>query len=154
MKWVKVSLIKPEPFEKRELYVRRVMRKYRISRATAFRFIRQGYALIREYPKALPEGMDALQIAKRSAHYVLRKIYYAKDRPDLVKECTQSALVAIFLNADQIGTDVNKAYRSGYVGALDALKWWLLHADDAPLDERAIYDDLVDDGDIPPETED
>lgn len=105
--------------------VKSIMKHYKVSRAQAYVWLRQGYAVIRTYPKAMPSiPADKIKlIALRSARYVA-----ARQRDyDLVRECEQAALIAIWKDADKIGSDEARAYKAGRMAALAALRDWRVH---------------------------
>lgn len=103
--------------------VKEIMKHYKVSRATAHRWLRQGYAVLREYPATMPQGLstDTLRIiARRSAKYVAAR----QGDSDLIAECEQQALIEMWKDADAIGGDQSRAYKAGRFGALKALRAW------------------------------
>lgn len=101
-----------------------VVKHYGCSRAQAFRWLKQGYALVKPKLGRDMPAVDFKTIAHRSALYVC-----ARQRDiDLVHEAEQVALIALWKDAKRIGTDENKAYQAGRAAALNALKWWRTRA--------------------------
>lgn len=102
--------------------IKDIMRHYKVSRAQAYVYKRQGYAVIRSYPDHMPD-VDYRQIAQRTARYLGRKRFALHD-PDLMREMEQGALIKLWTEADQIGNDERKAYKAALNGAKDIIKQW------------------------------
>ena len=75
-----------------------VMQHYHVPGRTARRYLMQGYAIVREYPNAMPNKVDCLAIAKRSAKYVLGR----QGDVDLLHEGEQSCLIQLWKQAEAI----------------------------------------------------
>lgn len=108
------------------------MKTYKVSRRTAFNWITRGYATVKVYPKDMPE-VDYRAIARRSAIYVAGR----KGDIDLLHECEQAALIALWSNAESIAKATKPeamAHEIARHHCLNALAWWKRHTG-VPLDE-------------------
>lgn len=103
--------------------VKDIMQHYKVSRRTAFYWLRQGYAVVRTYPTGLPKGIDYKTIAKRSAWYVCAR----QGDIDLLHEAEQAALIGLWKESDAIESANNQesiAHTIARSCALQALRDW------------------------------
>ena len=110
-----------------------IMQIYKVSRRTAYNWLSQGYAVRREYPDSMPK-VDYLTVAQHSAvHYAGRS-----HDSDLLAECRQGALIALWKCADTINNardPLAMAYTVGAAAARDALLVWKAKEGQVALDD-------------------